>query len=111
MTTTQKIIKNLALALAIFLIVSIITGVLSLISSIAFDDEDDVVEETKMTTINIDNSIESLNIKINYANLIVKTGDTFLAKTNNKNISVSEENGILNIKEKKNNWYKRNNCK
>ena len=41
MTTTQKIIKNLALALAIFLIVSIITGVLSLISSIAFDDEDD----------------------------------------------------------------------
>ena len=98
MTTAQKIMKYLAIAFAIFLIVSIISlilfGVYALSGVLGLKDNSKIDVSSNMQTVDIGNKenivnltdITSLDIEVKYTNLIIKNGDTFYYETNNDNI-------------------------
>lgn len=108
MTTTQKIIKYFAIALAFGLIFGILSCIMFGLSQISsyFSDKDSYIQEN-LKEMNIDNKdVSVLDIDIKYANLVIKTGDALRAETNNKYITTSQKNNKLIIKEKKHNIFK-----
>ena len=99
MSQTQKIIKNLALALAFFLIVIIFGGiafVFNLIGNLFFNDNT-LLENLKTT--NISEKIENLDLELGAANLKIVVSNEFKAETNSKKINIKEKNNILYIEE------------
>ena len=103
MTSWQKVIKYIAIAFAILLIVSIIGGIVGTLSSLSFVFGDkDIVGELQTYSINSD--IKELYIDISAADFVVKTGDEFCVKSNHKYITVEEKNDRLVISEKKRFW-------
>lgn len=110
MNIAQKIIKYLALAFAIFLIITIISAILTGIYAMA-----NILGLKKQTTQNIEqintiqleeiNNYSYLNIDISTTNLIIKVGDKFKVQTNNEGIEVKQTDNKLRIKEKENNWF------
>lgn len=113
MTQAQKIIKYLAIAFAIFLIVTIISAILSGIYGLANalglrNDNKLVINGTTILGIEDDNVI-ALDINVAYTNLIIKKGNTLKAETNNSNITCKQNNQNLQIKEKSHNWFWSNN--
>ncbi len=100
MTTFQKVIKYLAIAFAIFLTVSIIGGILSMIGLfVGFFSGDAVTEDIKTYTVSSD--ISSLEVKINAADFTIKQGKSFFVESNLKHLTVEDKNGVLSIKETK----------
>lgn len=100
MTTFQKVIKYLAMAFAIFLIVSIIGGILSLFGLFGgFFSGNAVADEIK--TYAVSSNISDLKVEINAADFIIKQGDSFSVESNLKHLSVDDKNGVLTIKDKK----------
>lgn len=98
MTPFQKTVKYLAIAFAIFLTVSILGGVFSVLGLFAgFFGSDAVTEDTKTYTVSSD--IRNLEVKINAADFTVKQGDSFCVESNLKHLAVKEENGVLTIRE------------
>ena len=96
MSMQQKIIKYIALALAIGLAVSIIGGILGVIGLFGgFFGNDAVTEE--MMFYGVKEDICSLNIEINAADITIKEGDTFSVESNLKNLHVTEKDECLNI--------------
>jgi len=109
MTTAQKVIKYLAIAFAVFLIVSIIstiTATLFAVSGILGLKKD--IEENinaEMTTTNFENSdISTLDIEVAFTNLTIKTGDSLKVETDN-NINCKQQEGKLEIIEKNKKWF------
>ena len=101
MTQTQKIIKYIAIAFAIFLIVTIISAILSGIYGLSNalglrNDNKLVINGTTILGIEDDNII-ALDIDVAYTNLIIKKGDTLKAETNNSNITCKQNNQNLQI--------------
>lgn len=110
MTQTQKIIKYFAIAFAFALIFGIFSCImfgLSQISTYFNNNDSDMLEDLEEMNINIDN-ISMIDIDIRYANLIIKTGDTLKAETNNKYITIKQENNKLIINEKKHSLFNNN---
>lgn len=111
MTTAQKIIKYCAVAFAIFLIITIISAVLSagygLLNAIGIINfKENSLLENMVTISNDAEEFVSINLDIKSSNLQIKTGDKFEVKTNNSNIKYSNENGSIKIKEDKvANWF------
>lgn len=111
MTTAQKIIKYCAVAFAIFLIITVISIVLSagygLLNAIGIINFNRYSLLENMVTISDDaEEFVSINLDIKSSNLQIKTGDKFEVKTNNSNIKYSNENGSIKIKEDKvANWF------
>lgn len=106
MTTTQKIIKNLSIAFAIFLIVTIISSITVFIFSI-FGNREELGELKELSC----NYNENLDLSLNYSNLEIKESDKFLIETNNNNIKCSNKENKLLIKEKSRLFRVRNNSK
>lgn len=98
MTTAQKIIKYCAIAFALFLIVSIIGGIVGAVSGLSFvsGDQDAVGE---MQTYAVTDAVESLEIDLSGAQLVIKTGESFLVESNHKYLQLQNTNGLLAIKE------------
>lgn len=110
MTSLQKVIKYLAIAFAIFLIVSIISTItaavfaLSGILGLKQDIEQSINSE--MVATNLENTgVETLDIEIAFTNLTIKTGETLKIETDNNNINYKQQNQKLEIKEKNNKWF------
>ena len=105
MTSTQKVIKYCSLALAIFLIISIISGIAGAVVGISelFDKSNHVSEDFSDLDINSDSKI--LDIDLKSSSLTIKVGEVLKAETNNKNINVKQDNNRIYIKEKKNSWF------
>lgn len=100
MNTVQKVIKYLAMAFAVFLIVTIIGGIIAGLAgvSLLFSDRDeDSIGEMQMYAINED--ITSLSLSLSRARLQIKTADSFSVESNHKYISVKSEDGLLCITE------------
>lgn len=98
MTTFQKVLKYLAMAFAIFLAVSIIGGILSAVGLLGgFFGGDAVAEDMKTYAISAD--ITDLVVEINAADFTVAQGESFCVESNLKHLTVSEENGVLTIRE------------
>lgn len=102
MTSIQKVIKYLAMAFAIFLVVNIIGGIIMGISGISFlfsgMDKEPV---GKMQIYPIDGEISSLSVDLSAAELKIITSDKFSVESNHNYISVDLKNGQLCVKETK----------
>lgn len=113
MTSAQKIIKYLALCLAIFLmflIISSLLGVFYSVSKILDVQKDNEVTMDKMSTVNFKtDDISSLDINLLFTNLIIKQGDVLHVETNNEKVHFDEENNSLKIKEDSRSWLSQNN--
>lgn len=111
MTTAQKVIKYLATAFAVFLIITIISAILSggyaLLSALGLihTNKDIVTENLKVISKEV-KEVTTLKIDLAYTNLNIKTGDDFKVETNNSKITFEENNGSVKIKEENRNWLK-----
>lgn len=109
MREVQKIIKYLAIAFALFLTFSIVSGIIYGISFIGniFDDDKSSITE-KLNSLEINNEALLLDINVSSSNIKIIEGDAFKAKTNNKYISSRQDKNKLYITEKKHNWFHHN---
>lgn len=102
MTTTQKIIKYLAIAFALFLVISIFSIIFGLsreiISSINSDKKDSKLLEEYTTISNNVNNIESFKIDISNDDIEIKEGEKFEVKTNDHDVKFYHENSKVKIK-------------
>lgn len=99
MSSTQKLIKNIALAFAFFLIVSIIGSIMffyNLIGDIFFG-EKNLLEEPNI--IEVSNKTDNLTIEVATTNLTIKQGKEFKVETNSSYIEVKQKGNQLTIKE------------
>ena len=100
MTTFQKVVKYTAMAFAIFLTVSIIGGLLSMVGLFSgLFDRDAVTYDVKIYIVSQD--IRKLEIKINAADFVIKKGSSFSVESNLKYLKVEDENGVLTIRDSK----------
>ncbi len=96
MSTQQKVIKYVAIALAVWLTVSIIGGILGAIGIYnTFFGENSVWGEMRVYEVSAD--ICSLDIEINAADITVKEGDAFSVESNLKHLRVKEKACCLSI--------------
>lgn len=109
MSVLQKIIKYLAIAFAIFLTFSIISGIMYGVSFLGnlFDDDKKSITE-KLNDLEINNNTLLLDINVSSSNITIKKGDTFKAETNNKYINSKQDKNKLYIQEKNHNWFHNN---
>ena len=98
MTTMQKVIKYVAMAFALLLVVSIIGGILNAVGLLGGIFDGESVAET-LTTHTITSQIQSLDIRINAADLTLKEGDAFRVESNLMHLKVEEKNGVLTLHE------------
>lgn len=98
MTSWQKAIKYLAIAFALFLVVSIFGGIFSALGLVAnvFDSKDAVGE---MQTYTVSGDIEELELEIGAARLTIAQGDSVYVESNNPYLEVREQNGCLTVTE------------
>lgn len=110
MTTAQKIIKYLAIAFAIFIIVTIVSAILSSVYVLVSTLEIRKSNTTEgVGTIDFENTnVATVDIDVISTNLIIKTGDSLRAETNNKNIVCRQNNQNLQIQEKSRKWFNNN---
>lgn len=113
MSIAQKMIKYLALAFAIFLIVTIFSGILTGIytmSNILGLKKESTESITEISTLELEeiDDYAYLDIEIKYSNFKIKLGEKFEVQTNNDNIEVNQKNNKLKIIEKQSNWFWRN---
>lgn len=105
MTTTQKIIKYLAIAFALFLVISIFSIIFGLsreiISSINNDKKESELLEEYTTISNNVNNIESFKIDISNDDIEIKEGEKFEVKTNDPDVKFYHENSKVKIKSDK----------
>ena len=102
MTSLQKAIKYLAMALAIFLSVTIIGGIFSALAGVSFifsHKEENPTGDMKAYA--VDGEISSLYLSLSSARFIVETGKDFSLESNHKYITVNSDNGKLRIDETK----------
>lgn len=114
MTTAQKIIKYIATAFALFLVVTIISAILSagygILNSIGLiHTKDNIITEDFKVISNDVKEVSTLKIDLACTNLEIKVGDKFKVETNNSKIVFEENNGNAQIKEKNENWLNNNN--
>ena len=99
MTTVQKVIKYLAIAFAIFLTVTIIGGILSIVGLLGgFFTGEDVIGG--MQTYSVSSGVQNLDVVIKAADIHIKEGDAFSVESNLKNLKVEEKDGCLVIKDR-----------
>ena len=112
MSTVQKIIKYLALALAVFIIVSIASSILfgiyslSTILGLTRSINSEIKTENKISNNFEDCNIKTLKIDLAYSSLIIKNGNTLKTESDNSNITCSRNNSELVIKENSSWFYK-----
>lgn len=106
MSNLQKIIKYLAIALAIFLTFNIIYGIMYGVSFIGkiFGNDEAIIKE-KLESIDVLNATNILDINVSSSNITIKQGTTLRAETNNKYINIKQDNNKMLITEKKNNCF------
>ena len=114
MTTAQKIIKYFSTALAVFLIVTIISAILGggyfLLSAFGLihPNREQITADLKVISSEV-KEVATLKLELACTNLNIKTGDVFKVETNNPKITFEEENGSVKIKEKNVNWLGQSN--
>lgn len=113
MTTAQKVIKYIATAFAVFLIITIISAILNggyaLLSAFGLihTNKNIVTEDLKVISSEV-KEVSTLKIDLAFTNLDIKTGDNFKVETNNSKITFTNDNGNVKIKEENQNWLNDN---
>lgn len=101
MTSFQKVIKYLAVGLALFICITILTGVVVGIKSI-FENFNIIKEDDTdyNEVIKYNDEFQYLDINLNSSNLIIKTGNKFSVETFDKNIKIYKEDDKLKVVDK-----------
>ncbi len=103
MTKLQRVLKYLAIALAIFLTVSIVLGIVRIVAGVAginkFFSESSTNGDMPSTT--YEDKIQSLEMDMVGVELTIQRGEKFAVKTASKNITQTERNGKLTIEERR----------
>lgn len=113
MTSAQKIIKYIANGFAIFLIVTIISTILTLTYALFSSlnlintNKNIITEELKVISHEV-SSFQSLKIDLIYTNLYIKSGEKLAVQTNNKKIKFIETKGNVKIEEENRYWLNNN---
>lgn len=108
MTPLQKVIKYLAIAFAIFLIVSIISGIYCGIASVSYlSYKNDTSSEFTQEFVS-DGNAKSLNIEVGAAELNIQKGDVLKAESDNEYITCIQDGDKVTIKEKRHGFGKAN---
>lgn len=105
MTTVQKVIKYLSIALAVFLIVSIFSGLIGVVGMLSTGGSwfgDGLLDKSKEYQISGD--ITDMEIEVSVAKLTIVEAEEFRVASNLKHLTVKEEGGCLVIDEKKSTW-------
>lgn len=105
MTTAQKVIKYLAIAFAIFLIINIISAILWGLFGFTFifglhNTDNDTIREQSVITNYEYKDIDTLDIDIDFSSLIIKTGEEFKVEGNNEYLRCIQDNRTIHIEEK-----------
>lgn len=98
MNGLQKLVKYFAVALACFLIVSIISIAVSFMASLG-DVFSNKIEPR--TSINLDNYSSYLDVDVSSSSLEIRSGDSFLVSSTSDDVSVVSDDEKIVIKEKK----------
>ena len=99
MTTFEKAVKYFAIALAVFLSITIIGGIASGVGAvIGLFVGGDATSDPQIYSIS--GEINNLNIEISAAELSIIEGDGFCVESNLEGLKVNEKNGCLTIREK-----------
>ena len=110
MTTTNKIIKYLAIGFGCFLtfliIYTVAVGFYGLTELLFSNKKNDNDNLNQNKVCNYASSFNELDIDIKNSSLIIKTGDEFLVETNSENIFCNNEGNKLVIKESKSSFLK-----
>ncbi len=109
MTAEQKIIKGIAIALAVIIIISIVSIAVSLLFNIASwlglnGSEDIISGELSAYDVSDGDGITALDIEVGQADLFIKVGDTLKVESNSKYVSVNEKDGKIVIEEDRPRW-------
>lgn len=107
MTSAQKVIKYVAIAFAIFLIVSIFSFILAGVGSLVGLFGSNNSGETRIIEIE-NNEFTNLDIDLSASSINIKKSDKFYLETNNDDVTVLEGD-TLRIKDKKRKLNFRNN--
>jgi len=111
MSSFQRVIKYCAMAFAIFLAVTIISGIVSVVVTVVSAVSGDSIFNNNKEKINYEENftdVTSLDIDINTGQLIIMSGDTFRVEAENvtKDFQTKvSDNGTLIIDESKNNVH------
>lgn len=110
MSIVQKVIKYLAIAFAIALIVGIITTIVRVVSSIPLtlkigknnNDSNNIIE----TSSDFENeNVAFLDIDIAYSNLTIRKGEYLKVESSDKDIQCKQDEQKIIIKERNSNWF------
>lgn len=109
MTQTQKIIKYVSTAFAVFLIVTIFSGILScgfVLLNIfdLIDGNESVISDNVEVISDKEYDISSLDLELAYTKLEIKVDDEFKVETNNSKLVYTNRNGNVRIKDNNRNW-------
>ena len=99
MTTPQKIIKGLAIALAILLTVGIIGGFAKILGVITLVNDDGVLREAKSYSVSA--NIIGITLDIAASELTIKDGECFALESNLENLKAEEDNNRLVVSEER----------
>ena len=108
MSDAQKVIKYVAISLAVLLIVTIISSLVYLFNALGNTFSLDKEYNDNLETINFNEEINNITIDLISADLTVKYG-TQLKIEINSNINYTIDDNLLLIKENKNNFLKNRN--
>ena len=110
MSIGQKVIKYLAIAFAIALIVGIITTIVRVVSSIPLtlkigknnNDSNNIID----TSSDFENeNVAFLDIDIAYSNLTIRKGEYLKVESSDKDIQCKQDEQKIIIKERNSNWF------
>ena len=93
MKTWQRAVKRGAIILGNVLIAAIIGGIVNV--TLALIGDDSGLTEMRAYTVEQTESIDSLNLEINAAELVIQTGESFAVESNIKKFTVNTKNNTL----------------
>lgn len=100
MRVFTKVMKYLALALAISIIAGIVSSIYYLGDGIAnmfkHEEVSDNVSDN-VYALEFEDGINELNVNVNFSKLVIKSGEKFRVESNNKSVVVNNSNGILKV--------------
>lgn len=114
MTGAQRVIKYMAIAFAIFLIVNICSAIifgLSIIAGIFDLNTKELPAEGKITKMEDIIEVRTLDIEIKYAKFNIKCGDEFKLESNDSNIYFRENKDAIQVLDDNNGWLNINDNK
>lgn len=96
MRVFTKVMKYLALALAISIIAGIISSIYYLGDGITNMFKRDKVSDM-VYALEFESGINELNVNVSFSKLVIKSGEKFRVESNNKSVVVNNSNGILKV--------------